>query len=226
MSRIAGALLVLVACSAARAQWDGTITALSDHRFRGVSLSDERPGLQLAANYDAPGGWYLGASGTRVAVGAGRRYTEVSAYAGLVVERTRSPSWEVGAVGSHFVGDSTHDYAEVYGGLIGERWNTRLYLSPDYFGRGVATAYLEGNATLPLGETLRLLGHAGLLAGHGGGPGSDAGTARVDLRLGIGIARRGLDLQLAWAAASRGGPYPAVYDARRSAWLASASLSF
>ena len=191
-----------------------------------MSLSDQRPGLQLAVNYDAPGGWYLGAAGTRVAVDAGHRYDQVSAYAGLVVERTQSASWEVGAVGSHLIGDSTYDYAEVFGGLIGERWNARLYLSPDYFGRGVATLYLEGNGTLPLGETLRLLGHAGLLAGHGGGRGSDAGTARVDLRLGIGIARRGLDLQLAWTAASRGGPYPAVYDARRSAWLASASFSF
>ena len=46
------------------------------------------------------------------------------------------------------------------------------------------------------------------------------------MRLGAGWVMRGLDLQLAWVAARRGGPYPAVYDRPRSAWVAGASFSF
>ena len=217
-----------LACTStvAQAQLGASITAVSDYRFRGVSLSERQPALQLGLNYDANGGTYAGASVTRVALSRDQRYTELVGYAGRVVESGFGPGWEIGAVASHFSGDSSYDFIEIYTGLVAERWNTRLYLSPDYFGRGVATAYLEWNGQWPLGVDARLLGHAGVLVGHGGTDGNDSHQARLDTRLGVGISRGGADLQLAWVAASRGGPYPAVYDTRRNGWLFSASFAY
>ena len=217
-----------LACTStvAQAQLGASITAVSDYRFRGVSLSERQPALQLGLNYDANGGTYAGASVTRVALSRDQRYTELVGYAGRVVESGFGPGWEIGAVASHFSGDSSYDFIEIYTGLVAERWNTRLYLSPDYFGRGVATAYLEWNGQWPLGADARLLGHAGVLVGHGGTDGNDSHQARLDTRLGVGISRGGADLQLAWVAASRGGPYPAVYDTRRNGWLFSASFAY
>ena len=220
------AALLVGASAAARAQLAASVTGYSDYRFRGVSLGDDRPGVQLAVNYDTSAGWFLGASGTGVALGRGRRYAAAMGYAGYAAVTTQGLSWELGAVASHFSGDSSYDYAEAFTGLSGERWNVRLYLAPDYFGRGVATAYLEGNGNLPLGEYARLLGHAGVLAGRGGADGSDSRRARIDGRLGGGYARDAIDLQLAWVAATRGGPYPAVYDSRRGAWVLSVTLAF
>ena len=218
--------MLCCAGTAAHAQLGASVTAVSDYRFRGVSLSDHRPALQAAVNYDATGGWYLGASLSQVALNRGRRDIGVVGYAGYVIETAKGPSWDLGAVALHFAGASSYDYFETYAGLVADRWNARVYLSPDYFGRGVASAYLECNGNVPLGEQMRLLGHAGVLAGHGGRADSDAGKARLDMRLGIGYGRGAADLQIAWVAASPDGPYPAVYDARRTAWLFSASYSF
>ena len=63
-----------------------------------------------------------------------------------------------------------------------------------------------------LDEQFRLLAHVGAIvrvAGDGGGE----SRSRADLRLGVGWVMRGLDLQLAWIAASRGGPYPLLRQA-------------
>lgn len=40
--------------------WDAEATVTTDYRYRGVSLSDENPALQVGANLYAPSGWYAG----------------------------------------------------------------------------------------------------------------------------------------------------------------------
>ena len=77
-----------------------------------------------------------------------------------------------------------------------------------------------------MNESVRLFGHVGAVARISGPHGDDASRARIDVRLGAGWALRDLDLQIAWVAATRGGPYPAVYDKPRAAWVAGASCSF
>ena len=67
----------LAMSAAAQAQLGASVAADSDYRFRGVSLSDSRPGLRLTLNYDAPAGWYAGASATRVELAQGDRYAQV-----------------------------------------------------------------------------------------------------------------------------------------------------
>ena len=76
-----------------------------------------------------------------------------------------------------------------------------------------------------LDEHFRLFGHIGAIV-RVAGDGARREPRPRRPALGVGWVMRGLDLQLAWIAASRGGPYPAVYDRPRSAWVASASYSF
>jgi uncharacterized protein (TIGR02001 family) len=207
------------------AQLGVSVAADSDYRFRGVSLSDSRPSLRMTLNYDAPDGWYAGASATRAALTQRHRYTQGLGYAGWVTRAVEGRSLEFGADYSYFAGNSTYDFAEAYAGLLAERWSARVYYAPNYFGRNVQTLYAELNAHFPLNERARLFGHLGLLAALRGGN-DDGAKARGDGRAGAGLVLRDWDLQLAWVTASRGGPYPAVYGGRRSAWVAGATLSF
>lgn len=213
----------------ALAQLGASVAVDSDYRFRGVSLSESKPSLRLSLNYDAPDGWYAGASATRVELAQGDRYAQLLGYAGWVTPPVDGGRFEFGATYSHFTGDSTYDYAEAYAGLLAERWSARLYYAPDYFGRHVRTAYAEFNAHLLLNEHARLFGHVGVLAplgradrdGDGG-----ARKARLDLRAGAALVLRDWELQFAWVAAARGGPYPAVYGGRRDAWVLGVSYSY
>jgi uncharacterized protein (TIGR02001 family) len=210
---------------AAQAQFGASVAADSDYRVRGVTLTDGGPTLRATLNYDAPGGWYIGAMATRVELAPGDRYEQVMPYAGIVVPFGEQRRVEFGATISHFTGDAGYDYAEAYAGLLADRWSARLYCSPNYFGRHLATAYAELNGHAVLAPHVRLFAHVGVLSPLGRAAG-DANKARFDLRVGTGLSVGDLDLQIAWVAATQGGPYPAIRGGRRTAWVAGASFSF
>jgi len=219
------ALLLGLLAPTAHAQLGASIAVDSDYRFRGVSLSESGPAARAAFNYDAANGCYGGASATSVEIAPGDRYVQTLGYVGCAVSAGLGRHVESGLTFLHFSGGTGYDFAEGYVGFLAERWAARIHFAPDYFGRHVSTVYAEFDAHALLDEHFRLFGHVGAIvrvAGDGGGE----SRSRSDLRLGIGWVLRGLDLQLAWIAASHGGPYPAVYDKPRSAWVASASYSF
>jgi uncharacterized protein (TIGR02001 family) len=217
---VAGLLLA----GAAQAQWSVSIAAESDYRFRGVSLGGGQPSLRLGANFDGAGGWYAGASATQSQFGQGERYAQWLGYAGYVRPIAAAANLELGAIGTHFAGNGRYDFAEAYAGLLFERWSLRLNYSPRYFGRPVPAAYLDASGRLPLDDSTRLFGHAGLLAPLAGG--AEASRLRTDVQLGLGRVWRDLDLTIAWSTVTRGGPFPAAYAARRSGWVAGASWFF
>jgi len=217
--------LCLASGTAAHAQLSASLAADSDYRFRGVSLSESRPSLRTSFNYDAPNGCYAGASATRVELARGDRYAQLLGYAGCVVPAGVGHHVEAGATFSHFTGNSSYDFAEGDVGVLAQRWSARIHFAPDYFGRHVSATYAELDVHTLLNENFRLFGHVGAIA-RTGGNGGGASRTRADVRLGVGWVLDDLDLQVAWLAASRGGPYPAVYDNRRSAWVAAATYSF
>lgn len=225
IARIAFALLPLCLAGSASAQMAISVTAESDYRFRGVSLSDEKPSLHLSLGYDGASGWYGGATAATVELEPDRRIAQLLGYAGYAARAASGLGWELGATQAHFDGSSRYDYGEFYGGLNGQGWNARLYYSPSYFGRGVRTAYAELNGGWPQEGLLRLFAHVGALLPLGSSQGSPRN--RYDLRLGVSAALvRSGEVQLAWVAASRGGPYPAIYEQKRGALVLSASLFF
>ena len=205
----------------AQAQVGGSLVLVSDHRFRGVSLSNERPDLQLTLSYDHPGGAYAGASVGGVEFEDSQRLTRLLAYAGLTCPLGDTLRWDIGTSFSHAPGDARYDYGEAYAGLIAQHWRLYANLSPDYFGSGARTAYVGLDAGWPLAGDGHLLAHLGVLRRLDSPSGG-----RADARFGVGWAVAGGDLQLAWVGVQRGGPFAAAYDQRRSALVLSASYAF
>ena len=228
-SRAAAAFGALLALSlGATAQVSATHAVDSDYRFRGVSLSDSRPSLQLTANYDAASGWYAGVSATQVGPATGDRYAQLFGYAGYAMPVAEGHSIEFGATYAHFTGDASYDYAEAYVGVLFQQWSLRLHLAPDYFRQNVRTAYLDVSAQWPLNEHASLFGHVGVLAPLGGQGvgGSESDRARADLRVGVGWVFGDVDLRVALVTVSPGGPYPAAYGGARTAWVFGATYAF
>jgi uncharacterized protein (TIGR02001 family) len=225
--RRAALAFALVLPVAAQAQWSGSLGADSDYRFRGVPLGGSRPTLRASANYDGAGGWYGGASATQAQLVAGDRYTQVLGYAG-VVRPLAGGALDLGLTGWSFIGEHRYDFAEAYAGLLFDPVTVRLNYSPQYFGWHVQTAYLDASAQVPLGAGLRLLVHAGLLVPltHLAAPFPQASRARTDVRTGIGWALRDVDLSLAWASVTRGGPPPAGTPGQRNGWALAATWYF
>jgi len=222
---LASAVALVLVAQAAHGQLSATIGVDSDYRYRGVSLSNSNPSARLTVNYEGADRWYAGASTTRAALTEHDSYLQLTAYAGWLAATLDRTSVELGVVGSHFVGSSGYDFAEGYIGLLANEWSARLYLSPDYYGRDIATAYVELNAHVPLDERARVFAHVGVLAPLQSVAG-DAGRTRGDVSIGAGVVLRGWDLHVAAIAASRGGPYPAVYNGRHATIVVGASLSF
>jgi len=221
-SRVALAAIVVALAASARAQVSGSVSVESDHRFRGVSLSDGKPDVRLSLAVDAPSGWYGGASATGVEFERGSRQLELLGYAGHVWRVGAGLHWELGVTAAHFSGRTNYDYQEVFAGLLAERWSARVYYSPDYYSAGIPTVYAELNGGLPLQASLRAFGHVGALSRLRG----SAQRTRVDLRAGLALARDAWELQLAWHGIDRDGSTPSVYEPPRTGWVLAASYSF
>jgi len=230
------ALAILTAAlaipDAASAQWSGSLRLESDHRFRGVTLSDGQPAWRLGAAYEHPGGAYAGASLAEVRLQPGRRSVQWLAYAGLARRSSDRLAWELGATAAHFGSDAHADYRELYAGLAGPHWNLRLYHAPDYFGRGIRTLYAEANGGTALAGPWRWFAHLGMLRTLGGSAAYDERRWRADARMGVGIEWHELELQAAWVGAQRSdaGPAASAYAGspapRRSTWVLGATLFF
>ncbi len=207
-----------------------SLSAESDHRFRGVSLSHGKPDLRLSLDSDLAGGWFAGGQVTGAEIDAGTRRAELLAYVGRAQPAGPAMSWEIGATAAHFAAEPSYDYAEVFTGWMAERWSMRASLSPSYFGSGLRTLYSEFNGVVPLGGPWRLFGHIGALAVVGGHAESAAARLRLDARLGggttVGTPIGETDVQLAWVGAGRAHLYPLPYASRRPAWVLSSTLAF
>lgn len=198
-------LLALLSASPVLAQFSGNVAVLSDYRYRGASLSDGRPAAQVSLAYDHAAGGYAGllVSSVRYAHN-GQADTWLLPYLGYAWRLHPGVHAEVGAQYGDFAGTGYYDYAEFYAGLSSDRLGARLYYSPRYFGQ-VSAAYLELNATHPLSEHLRMLGHIGLLRQQRGNGNDAAGRHRYDLRVGLGWALpAAFDLQLSWGIVDAG----------------------
>jgi uncharacterized protein (TIGR02001 family) len=164
LARAALLILLLLAAATASAQVSGGLSALSDYRFRGISLSDRRPALQGWLTYDHPSGLYAGALLSTVHIYAASSEVAGNLYGGYAYAISPRAALDV-AVARYFYPESTvigsYDFTELSVGAALDRVRTRLSVSNDYFGSGSRTAYLEVEGTLPLTEKLSLIGHAG-----------------------------------------------------------------
>ena len=160
------ALLLCAGASGAAAQLSGTLSAVTDYRYRGVTFSDRRPAAQAGFTYDDPIGWYAGAFGSTVRLTPPRASSsnfQTIAYAGYAIRLASGVSLEAGGDYSAFAGASDLNYGEVFVGGATENLNARIYYSPRYFGTTSKAAYGEINVAQPLIDSLRLHLHLGFL---------------------------------------------------------------
>lgn len=201
---------LLGAAAPAGADVGGTLSVQTDARERGMSYSEEKPSAQFSLAWDGNAGWYGGAQLAHVRFDAQRRGARLQAYGGRVVELAPGLDAEAGVIAQVFENVSNYDFQEGYVGLLGERWNLRLYYSPNYYGGGQRSLYGEFNLRWPVAAGMGLMAHVGALRGYGVTPvyAQAHGSTRVDLRAGVSwqLGERA-ELQLVWVAASRGGPY-------------------
>lgn len=208
-------------------QWSGSVSLLSDYRYRGQSLNDGKPAAQAGINLDGADGWYLGGMTSNAHFG-GIASTQLLAYAGYARRLASGWSVEAGATDSRFGNWHVGDYKEVYLGAAGERLSARLYYAPHYFGRDARTAYAELNGFYPLDERVNLVAHAGWMRTLSGSawPGIPA-SSRYDVRLGVGVPLGSWSLQLAWLAAQSNTENNPRYEERAPrTWVLSASWAF
>ncbi len=230
MPRAAVTLLALFVAFEASAQVSGSLSLVSDYRFRGESLSDEQPAAQMNVVYDHPAGWYAGAFGSTIQLAKqSSRNLQVLAYAGYARRTTSGRSWELGADYSAFSGAGDYNYEEVYAGVVSGNVSGRIYYAPDYFGRGPGTLYAELNGSRRFQNLLRLLGHFGVLRRNSVSMVTDgSGRYRFDVLTGVGIDLGQASIQLAWVATrNSNATYGAVDESQhRDAFVLSLSRPF
>lgn len=190
--------MALGACAPATlAQLSGSLAALSDYRFRGRSLSEGQTTAQLTMNYDSDAGWYAGAMAAHARL-EDTGTAQVVAYGGIARRLPGGTGWEAGATQTIFTRIGAENYLEGYVGISGEQASARVYYAPRYFGRPARTIYAEANGFLRLGNTLRLVGHAGLLRALDGQSSIGMTSShRYDFRLGLAAHAGDFDVQLA-----------------------------
>jgi uncharacterized protein (TIGR02001 family) len=211
--------LALLVAGPVDAQATGSVSVVSDYRYRGTSLSDGRPALQAQLGRDFATGGYAGLqlSTVRLEEQSGDDL-QLLPYAGVVLALPRGWHWEAGAQYVAFLRSGEYDYPEVFIGLGTEHAGVRVFYSNDYFGQWPAW-YAAFDGSRALSPRWRVLAHAGLLHSMGG----DVAEQR-DWSAGVGLSMRHWELQVAWngadAGARHGGEYlPPGYRAA-TGWVA------
>lgn len=204
--RVAAALLAAVSLGPALAiaQSSFSISALSDFRMRGLSYSEEKPVLQLAANHDFANGFYLGAFASQAKAAPSRLRAIGSLYAGIA---RGGPDfyWDAGVVRKLYGATRQYSYHEWYAGVGMERLSARLSYSPAYQGIGGRIAYAEVSGGYPLSERLDLSAHLGYLHGlKNSAYGYAHAVDRPDWRIGLHAVEGDWSFQLAWSGTRRG----------------------
>ena len=221
-------LASLSAIGSALAQLSGSVSAISDYRYRGVSLSDNGPAAQLGLVYDAPQGWYAGTFVSTVKLETYEtRGAQAIAYGGYAWRGPPGLSFEAGADYAAVTASPRYHYAEVYLGFAWEELSGRVYYSPRYFGLDAAAVYGELNVSHPLLDNVRFLAHIGALGSaankyYGNPPGP-----LLDGALGFGIDWQGFSLQVSWVGINHSsGAYATNGIGQRNGVVASIARSF
>jgi uncharacterized protein (TIGR02001 family) len=235
--RAAAFALILFLGHPAQAQLSASLSIDSDDRYRGVSLSNQKPDASLNLSYDAANGVYAAAS----AVASQNRQGGVQmlgylASVGYSARVNTRLSWDVGFTDTRLMQDYSGrgwrlkrsvDYTQVYVGLITDHVSARVYYSPDYFDEHHSAVYAEVDSGLRLAPHWRLFGHAGVTTPFGGrtsAPGARRET--WDLRAGAAASRGHWEARIYGTTALPYAEYPQGNMQRRNALVLGASWFF
>ncbi|MGN6313280.1 MAG: TorF family putative porin [Rhodanobacteraceae bacterium] len=216
MQRLAIACCALLFAPLAPAGVSGSVVLTSDYRFRGITLSDGLPALQLDLDWSAPRGWYAGAfaSSARLAPSLESGLQWIG-YAGYAHRINADWNWDLGADYAGFARDHEYDYPEIHFGLISAPLQLRVHYARHYFGQGPPVWYAEVDGTHELSERWRLLGHVGVLR-YQGALIDGVSRNRYDARAGVAARFGAFNLQLAWVGSAGAETYVFGYPATQA----------
>jgi len=186
-------VLAIAWTTPAAAQVGAGVAFHSDYRYRGYSLSQERPAVALNLAYDHAAGLYAG--GSLIAAETSRygwRQIGRQVYGGYAKRFARGPIFDFGVsslrVKYYAFPFRAVENNEAYFGVVGDHASLRIAYAPDYFDQHHKNLYFDlGSAWRPAPDW-RLFVHAGLLQTVGGRLAPDARRSRYDLS--AGVARR------------------------------------
>lgn len=193
LSQGVAAVLLMASGAAAHAELSGTIGAVSDYDFRGISLSATDPALQGSIDWSAENGFYVGAWASNIDYGPGvDGDIEVDLYAGFAGEAESGLGWDVGLVYYTYPGaDDVEDYPELYAGLSYQWFELKQWYTNDNSGSDDSSWYTEGNASFELPANFALNLHLGYNYGD-----YFDDSEYMDYSIGVGYTLGNFDLEL------------------------------
>jgi uncharacterized protein (TIGR02001 family) len=177
----------------ANAEITGTIGAVSDYDFRGVSLSAKDPALQGSIDYAHDSGFYAGVWGSNIDYGDGvDGDIEVDLYAGYANQINDELGYDIGLVYYTYPGsDDIEDYPELYAGLTYNWLEVKQWYTNDYGGSEDDAFYTEANGTFELPANFSLGVHLGYNYGD-----AFEDFEYLDYSIGVGYTLSHFDLGL------------------------------
>lgn len=201
------ALLAIALPTPARAQAGLSVTATSDFRVRGISLSDRRAAVSVNFASDQADGLYYG--GSVIVQDARHEGLEMlghTEYVGYAHRGAEGPGIDVGVSRQDYRVYLERRYAvrytQVYAGLIGDNLRAHVAWSPDYPRQGVDLIYADADGAMRPAEDWRLTAHVGVTSRLGGSYERDGPRHRVDLRAGVAREFPHSEVELSWVAVS------------------------
>lgn len=183
------------AAATASAELTGTVTAVSDYNFRGISLSANDPALQGSIDYAHDSGFYAGAWASNIDYGDDvDGDVEVDLYLGLGGGVEDGLGWDIGAVYYLYPGaDDIEDYPEFYAGITYGAFELKQWYTYDYGGTDDNAFYTEANASFELPANFGLNLHVGYNYGD-----AFEDAEYVDYSVGVSYTLGHFDLGLAY----------------------------
>lgn len=193
------ATLLLIA-GVAQAQFSGTITAVSDYDFRGITQSAGDPALQGSLDYAHSSGWYIGAWASNIDFGdCCGEDIEVDYYTGFAGGAEDGIGWDVGLV--YYTYPSTDvdlDFPEIYASVSYGMFKGKVWYSNDFANLDEDAYYIEGNANIPLPAEFTLGLHLGWSDGKYWEPNVSGLESYFDYSVGVSRALGNFNLTLKW----------------------------
>ena len=212
-----------------RAQISGSLDVMSDYRYRGISLSDNKPAVRASINYDAVNNWYAGASTTSAQLGKDEgNELQLLVYLGRAILGRAGYVGDAGIVSSVFSHHRGAGYTELYLGITQQNITGRIAYSPNYFGLHSSSIYAEMNMVYPPDSRFRLLGHFGVLHGANYRATTTANNnLQPDFSAGVALDFGGQETQLTWSTLIKGDAESPLGTPQRSqGWMLMISHAF
>lgn len=182
----------------------GSVSIVSDYRFRGITQTRGRPAVQVAVEVASKGGFYAGTFASNAAVTAGAR-AEVDFYGGYRVELS---GWQLdsGLASYLYPGASSSSSAEVYGSVARDVAGVEVRTGASYAPatgapQAASGLYLFIEGLVPVStRSISLRAHLGRERGVNVAP----GVTKTDWLLGLEHTRETITVSVAFVGGNDG----------------------